>query len=442
MPAESREHGSAVEAVLPIKLGPGAMHYAQGVRAGRWLFATGLLAQDFKTGIPKSVTTPAFAPLGTSHFEREASVIFEHLEKILGAGGTSQDNIVRLDQFFANTSAIAPYQRTRRNRLGVVAPASTSMVIQELPLANAGMQIDVLAVIPTQDFQPRPVAQGDSISASGPSPSIAVGDFIFISGQLATADPGIKTRDGLAEEACVPATAFWGGQPIQVETEYVLRRRISPALERAGSSVQNVLKAQVYLTHLEDLQVFRQVWSDYFSGNLPATTIIVAPKGSIGIAAARVEINVIALRDDAVASRREIIKCDVAPVYVECPAAVRTGDLLFLSGLMANDTQGAASEVVTLEGQPLYGSSLEAETRVILDKAEKICEVAGTSLTNVVRAQHFLTSVSAFPAVHNAWQQRLGPRALPLSIVGVPNPMPICGCSLQMDLWIYAPKSR
>jgi enamine deaminase RidA (YjgF/YER057c/UK114 family) len=429
----------APEPVLPVKLGPGGVHYAQGMRAGRWLFVTGLMAQDFKTGIPKTVTAPASAPSQTSPAQREASAIFDHLDQVLAAGGTSRENIVRVDQFFTNVGAIAPYQGIRRKRLGAVAPASTSVVTEALPLADANIQIDALAVIPGADFQPRAVPKPDVISISGPSPSVTVGDFVFISGQLATADPGAPTRDGLPEEACVPDTAFWGGQPIQVETEYVLRRRITPALERAGSSPRNVVKAQVYLTHIEDVSVFRQIWTNYFGDLLPATTIILVPKRSFGIAAARVEINVIALRDDAVSTRNETIECDVAPAYEEFPAAVKAGDLLFLSGLMANDGGGIAGDVETIVRQPLYGSAFAMEAQIILDKAEKICAAGGTSLSNVVRAQQFHTDLSEFHVAHDGWRERLGARALPLSAIGVPGPMPIPGCSLLMDLCVYAP---
>jgi enamine deaminase RidA (YjgF/YER057c/UK114 family) len=438
MRTRTSEAAGVVQPVLPVKLGPGAVHYAQGVRAGRWLFATGLMAQDFKTGVPESVTAPAFPLFDASPAQREAAMIFDHLDKVLAAGGTSCENIIRIDQFFTNIAAIAPYQATRRKRLGAITPASTSMVMEALPLLNATMLVDALAVIPAPDFQPRAVVKPDVIPVSGPSPSVIVGDFVFVSGQLATADPGAATRDGLPQEACVPATAYWGGQAIQAETNYVLRRRISPALERAGSSVKNVVKAQVYLTHLEDLQTFRQVWIDYFGGELPATTIVVAPKRSIGIAAARVEINIIALRDGAVA-RKEIIEYDVAPAYAEFPAAVKAGDLLFLSGLMANDANGVALDVKATANQPLYGSSAQAQASVILEKAETICAAAGTSLANIVRAQHFLTDLSEFYGTHNALRQRLGERALPFSAVGVPGPMPIPGCSMLMDLWFYAP---
>lgn len=436
MPYKS-EGAGAVEPVLPVKLGPGTVSFAQGVRAGRWLFATGLLAQDFKTGISKTVTVPVLA--GAPPAQREATIIFDHLENVLTTGGTSRDNIVRLDQFFTSVASIAPYQATRRNHLGGVAPASTSVVMDALPFADASIQIDALAVIPGPEFQPRAVAKPDIVSISGPSPSVVVGDFVFISGQLATADPGVKTRDGLPEEACVPTTAFWGGVPIKVETEYVLHRRVSPALERAGSSIRNVVKAQVYLTNPHDFFTFRQVWKDYFGDDMPATTIILAPNGSMGLSAARVEINLIALRNDSIATRKATIHCDIVPAYAEFPAAVKAGDILFLSGLMANDADGAAEDVKATENQPLYGSSIEAEGRVILRKARKICEAAGTSLENIVRAQHFHGNVSGFSDVYNAWRQELGPQALPFSVIGAPGPMSFPGCSLLMDLWVYAP---
>ena len=431
----------AVQPVLPVKLGAGGLHYAQGVRAGRWLFVSGLLAQDFTTGIAESVAASAHPHFVASPAQREAGLIFDHLDQVLAAGGATRDNIVRVDQFFTGVGAIAPYQATRRQRLGTIAPASTSMIMDALPLGHATMQVDALAVIPSADFAPRAVAPPSVASVSGPSPSVAVGDFVFISGQLATADAGAATRDGLAAEACVPATAFWGGQPIAVETDYVLRRRITPALERAGSSAKNIVKAQVYLTHSEDLPAFRQVWADYFAGSLPATSIVVAPKGSIGIAAARVEINIIALRDAATATRKEIVACDVAPAFAEFPAAVRAGDLLFFSGLMANDADGLSPAVKIVAGQPLYGSPAQVQANIILQKADAICTAAGTSLANVVRAQHFHADIAEFPAASGAWRQRLGAQALPLSAIGVPAPLPIPGCSVMLDLCVYAPAS-
>lgn len=431
-----------MEPVLPFRPGPHAPHYTYGVRAGRWLFMTGILAQGFDPGPHDGWANQEVAPLGASPSEQEATALFDNLDQILAAGGTTRDNLVRLDQFFTNVSVINSYQTTRRKRLGTLTPASTSVVVRGLALANASMQLDALAVIPSSGFQPHSVRPPDAISVSGPSPIVTVGDFVFISGQLATADPGADAISGLSEDALVRSTTFWGGQPIRVETEYVLERRISPALDRAGSSRKNVVKAQVFLTDLDDLYVFRRVWSDYFCGDLPATTIIVSPQRSLGIAAAKVEINLIALRDDAAIARKQIVSCAVAPMCPEFPAAVKAGDLLFMSGLMANDGNVLAKDVASLKGRPFLGSMTEAEARIILDKAEAICAAAGTSLAHVVRAQHFHTALWQLPAAYSAWRERLANQPLPISAIEIPKPLPIEGSGLLMDLWVYAPQRQ
>ena len=35
---------AAVEPLLPVELGPGKVKFAQGMKAGRWVFATGVMA--------------------------------------------------------------------------------------------------------------------------------------------------------------------------------------------------------------------------------------------------------------------------------------------------------------------------------------------------------------------------------------------------------------
>ena len=43
------------EPLIPVELGAGKVKFAQGIKAGRWVFATGVMAQDFKNGIAPDV---------------------------------------------------------------------------------------------------------------------------------------------------------------------------------------------------------------------------------------------------------------------------------------------------------------------------------------------------------------------------------------------------
>jgi enamine deaminase RidA (YjgF/YER057c/UK114 family) len=75
---------------------------------------------------------------------------------------------------------------------------------------------------------------------------------------------------------------------------------------------------------------------------------------------------------------------------------------------------------------------------VMLASAQKICRAAGTSLANVVRIQQYHTDLSEFYPAYQVWDQHLPGQHLPFSAVEVPF-LPVPGCSVQLDLWVYVP---
>ena len=149
------------------------------------------------------------------------------------------------------------------------------------------------------------------------------------------------------------------------------------------------------------------------------------------------EINAIALAKSADGPKVPV-KCEVDPQYEGHVAAVRAGDL-FLSGLMAADANGISPQARRDPRQPYFDGGAGAEARVILEKARTICEAAGALLGDVVRIQQFHTDLSDFHSVYAAWQECLPGSALPVSAIEVPT-MAVPGCSLLMDIWIYAPR--
>jgi enamine deaminase RidA (YjgF/YER057c/UK114 family) len=74
----------------------------------------------------------------------------------------------------------------------------------------------------------------------------------------------------------------------------------------------------------------------------------------------------------------------------------------------------------------------------LIDEAARVCEAAGTSLENLVRIQQFHTDLSDLYAACRVWQRRLPGRALPIAAAQVPV-LPVPGCTVQLDLWAYAP---
>ncbi len=429
---------AATTPVLPVELGPGKVRYAAGMRAGRWLFATGHKGTDYKNGMAPAVLKPRAPRHRKPKHKRETEQIYKNLAAVMRAGGAAMRDVVRLDQYYATHRAVPPYHEVRRGVFRGRIPPSTSILQQGFLLAGQEIEVQAIAVIPGGDFRPQHmnVANYAVHPTSGYSPALQCGDFIFAAGMTA------ETRDiedgPIDREARMPAGHLWKGTPIKLEAEFIIRRKLAPTLEAAGSSLANVVKAQVYMRDVDDFPAFNEVWAGHFPKDPPATTLITTANPGFIVADERIEINTIALAKGG-ATRKKIIRADVAMPYAGASAAVRAGDLLFISGLMAVDGDGVAPAAETDPRQPHFGSSMEAQMDCILATAEKICRAAGTRLANVVRIQQFHTDISEFYPAYQAWQKHLPGAYLPFSAIEIPGPQAVPGCSVLLDLWVYAP---
>ncbi|HTE06198.1 MAG TPA: Rid family detoxifying hydrolase [Planctomycetota bacterium] len=115
----------------------------------------------------------------------------------------------------------------------------------------------------------------DAPAAIGPySQAIVCGEFVFTSGQV----------------ALDPATAQLVGADVAAQTARVLAN-LAAVLEKAGSSLADVVRTTVYLRDMADFAAMNAVYAASFHGTPPArSTVAVAglPKD------ARVEIDAIA----------------------------------------------------------------------------------------------------------------------------------------------------
>jgi len=435
----SNKKASAVEPLLPVELGAGKIKFAQGMKAGRWVFATGLMAQDFVSGIAPDVLSAGAPHAGLPKREKEAQRIFENLDAVLAAAGTDRANLVRTDQYYTTVKAVPPYQQVRRAFLRGRIPPSTSITQKRLLLPDADMNVQAVAVIPEQNFAVEHLqhAHLKGRPTSGYSPALTVGNFIFIPGITSMAIGDEPRRNGIAAAALMAEGAQWGGQPIKLETEFIITQRIVPSLKLAGASLEDVAHAQIYLTDPEDYSAFTEVWSRHFGNAGPTFSVIPCIEHGLAPYHGKIEVNVLAVKPGSAARKRHI-KAEVATALHQQPQAVRAGDLLFISGLMAADRDGLAPSAARDLHQPWFSSPAEMQAEIIIGNIARLCEAAGTSLTNVVRVQQFHTDIAEFYPVYQAWRLHLAGRPLPFS-VEVPTPLPVPGASMLIEAWVYAP---
>ncbi|HYC47372.1 MAG TPA: Rid family hydrolase [Burkholderiales bacterium] len=409
------------------------IHYAPAIKAGHWVFLTGIEAADYGRGLHDTVRgNPEFPLHGLPKHRREGDFICARLSALLKEAGTSFANTVRLDQYYPTWKAVDPYHLARRAAFGDYIPPSTSIIMEELLTGGADITTSVLAVVPGDGREPKrvPTPKVTAPVWSGFVPAVTSGDFIFVAGQMA------RGADGNADpRAHVPPHSLWGGYEIRRQTEYLVREKFVPALEAAGSSLRNAVKAQVYLRHMEDLPHFLDVWESHFGARQCALTIV--PGKDFGLVPGNIEINLVALTDNAGANKRVIDGCIPREMSFGA-AAVRAGDLLFCSGLTAVDAAGAIAAVKHRQLEHL-GVPARAQMQHIVDALKAVCAAGGTSLENVVRVHQFHTDLGEFYPMHRAWQEALGGAPVPFTAVGVHADLPVPSCSVVVDPWFYAP---
>ena len=403
-----------------------ALHYAYAVKAGQWLFLTGHEAFDFAGGAAPEVEGPAGVPsFGAPRLKREAQFILKRMRETLAQFGSDFRHSVRVDQYYPVFEAVRAYQLARHGEFGDYIPPSTSVLMKRLFKADSHISMSMIAVVPGKDYEigklyPKevPVPVGSFFV-----PAITCNDFVFVAGQMATDENALDPSVRLPKEL-----RNWGGpNAVRRQTEFVIKKRLEPALKAGDSSWQNVLKAQIYVPTAADIPDALDVWQQHVPHPCAVTAV---PTHGFGFVDGIVEINLLALRDGA-KRRKEVLKVDL-PAMSSYGAHVRAGELVFCSGLMPVGF-AAPDPFDSLARAP------QVQALAVLGSAEKICRAAGTDLSGIVRAQWFMADTTQFPGVQLAWMDRQGKQAHPFVCVQVPGELPAPGAAFTADFWIYSP---
>ncbi len=113
---------------------------------------------------------------------------------------------------------------------------------------------------------------------------VKAGNFLFVTGQVAN-KPGIDPKEGREKI----------GEMGSIEEQAVqVMENIKAILEEAGTSFDNVVKRNAYLTHVEDFDPVYKIMERYFTSPVASTGVLtgLVPMSS------RVEVDVIAILPD------------------------------------------------------------------------------------------------------------------------------------------------
>ena len=433
---ESRPSQNQVELLLPVDIPHSPARLARGVAAGRWIFATGQAGTDYVNGLAPEVVGDGHPLNGEPPAKREARRIYANVGEVLAAGGAEFRDVVRVDQYYTSPDVVDAYHEVRRETFDGKIPVSTSNLHQRLSRTGQTIELQVMAARRTAGVEAEHQSFSPSYKihhSSGYSPALSAAEFRFVPGQTAEAR---NEEEGPIDPLARRPMGQWKRTPIKLETDFIVEHKMAPSLNAAGADLSSVVKAQVYLRDRNDVPAFNEAWYAHFP-KPPATTIIPTATPGFIMPDSRIEINVIALDTNSGVEKSAVSGPEPA-LFDRSVSAIRAGDLLFFSGLMAIEGGRLTPEATPDPRQPFYGIPVKAELKSILRQAQAICEAAGTTLQNAVRIQQFHTDLADLPAALEVWNEALDGAPIPLSVIEVPW-LPVPGAHVLVDLWVYLP---
>jgi reactive intermediate/imine deaminase len=370
-------------------------HYTEATIAGGLTFLAGQLATDFKNGVPAEARRDPNFPYYGSDIKLQARFILNNIKNTLQAAGSSFDHVVKAQVFLTDLGHFAGFDEVWREFFAVP-PPRTTVGTSGLLIKDALIEIDLISAVPESGGLV-------AISSSNPKPLAAyteatrAGDFVFAAGQLAS-----DFKTGVPKEARKDPNFPFYGSDIKLQTRFVMEH-LKNTFAAAGTTLDHVVKAQVFLTDLDHFAAFDEVWREYFKVPPPRTTVGVT---GLLIKDSLIEIDLIAYVPGG-ATKHEVISNTGNPrPLANYSEAVTVGDYVFAAGQLATDfATGIPKEARKDPNFPFYVSDIKLQTKYIMENLKRTLAAAGSSLEKIVKAQVFLIDLNDFAGFDEVWRE-------------------------------------
>ncbi len=236
-----------------------------------------------------------------------------------------------------------------------------------------------------------------------PAPSSRrAGDFVFVSSIFPLDEDGNVVR-------AKSVSPYVGESDVGAQTRACLER-LRTVLAEAGTTLDRVVKAEVYLIEPEDFYEFKLVWREYFPNNPPARTTAVVGHDQHIVRGSRLNLQAVALAGNSSHRPQTVHAPDASdPMAAEhAPQAVKAGPFVFLSGVSATDYASGVA-VTKQPGFPIYGSDPEMQARYAFENMGKVLRAAGSGLDQGIKSQLYEMDLLNFHQIDAVWGEYMQP---------------------------------
>jgi len=390
--------------------------YSPAVVDGDTVYCSGQIALDAASGTTDLV--------GGSDVGLQAAQCLSNLCALLTRAGSSFAQTTMVTIYLTDIASYGAFNIAYAAALaaeGVAAPpARACFAVEALP-CGALVEVECIAVL--NGAPRRTVGQGALFSAA-----IVAGkaETVYAAGQVPL-DPSSGTKD------------LVGGDDVQLQAEQVLKN-LRAVLESAGSSLDLVNKATVYLADMSGYGGMNASYAAAFCGHMPARSAFAVKALPLGCA---VEICCIASTAGSAANDGRAMvgsaaankAAAVAPVYSPAVIGGWCGETLYSAGQIALDKDLIASSGTKV----LVGAgdiALECERALLNMKG--LLAANGSSITDALKVNIFLMDMGKYSEVNAVYETFFGTTAPPARACVQVKGLPM---GAQIEIECVAPRT-
>ena len=342
----------------PPPVGP----YSPAVKAGGFIYVSGTLAQG---------PDGAIAITGKGDIAAQTRRVIERMREILGAAGSSLDQVVAVTVYLKNQADFAAMNEVYKT-FWTANPPTRTTVITELVLPDALVEMSMIAV-PAGAERVAIHPEGWMKSPNPYSYGIKSGNTLFLS--------GLVSRNG-KDNSNVKGD-------VAAQTKVVMDNGAA-ILKEAGMSFDDVVSARIYLTDDTTFQAMNAAYRPYFASGAPPARATV--KTGLSNPDYAVEVTMIAVKDP---SPKAITtpNADGTPgtANPNLSSAIQVGNRLYVAGILGNT---AANK-----------GDVKAQTTELLTRVGRTLKAAGFDWANVVDGVVYLPDMSKFQDMNAAYRE-------------------------------------
>ncbi len=190
-----------------------------------------------------------------------------------------------------------------------------------------------------------------------------------------------------------PATAAADTKADLASQTSMALARLDERLRAERSSLADALALTVYLRRAADFPAMNEAYRQAFTATPPTRTTVITELLTPGAL-----VEVAGVGAPAGSDRRAVHPSAWMASPNPYSYAVRSGDLLFLSGLIARNGRDNTA----------VGGDVATQTRAVLQNARELLEAAGLSFAHLVSARVFLPDLKDFDAFNRVYREFIG----------------------------------